>query len=84
MEIHTGQPVAEGCYVAFVRCEAASAREWCEPILATWHGERWHLGSRPVYGWIGPLPIAKALDLVDPYRKLPAFIKSAEPQEFDL
>lgn len=65
MTISTGNPTADGRYVVFTRCQAATAREYCEPIIVTWAGGKWHFGRR-VYGWIGPLPICRALDLVEP------------------
>lgn len=64
MEISVGQPPADGCYVVFTPCEAQSCREYCEPEIATWHGGRWHTW-RPVYGWIGPLPVIQRQQLID-------------------
>lgn len=56
MEIRTGEPSIEGRYVIWSVCKAISARDWCEPSIATWHGGRWH-SSEPVLSWIGPLPV---------------------------
>lgn len=67
-DINTGKPMIEGRYVAFVRCEAAQAQAWVEPIIMTWAGEHWHttfIGQRRVLGWIGPLPVMKAIDLIE-------------------
>lgn len=64
MEIQTGQPQADGRYVAFVQCK--SVPDFCEPIIATWHGGRWHSDFlRPVLGWIGPLPVVTTSELLD-------------------
>lgn len=64
MEIQVGPPPEEGRYVAFVPCASPQVSDWCEPIIATYHGERWHIG-KPVYGWIGPLPLANLQPLLD-------------------
>lgn len=64
MEIKTGRPPIDGRYVAFVRCKGGQVSEWFEPIIATWHGGRWHCMSI-VYGWIGPLPVEKCIDLIE-------------------
>lgn len=54
----TGDPVAEARYIVFV--ETVPPRGWVEPIVAAWHGGRWHVEhGRSVYGWIGPLPVLK-------------------------
>lgn len=79
MEIQVGQPPADGRYVAFVQCASAQIPDWCEPVIATWHGGKWHLGEA-VYGWIGPLPLAKGRDLI-----LKSTYKMAgKSQEYDL
>ncbi len=59
MDIQVGEPTVEGRYVVWTPCKAASARQWCEPSIATWHGGRWHT-FEPVRGWIGPLPLCNA------------------------
>jgi hypothetical protein len=46
----------------------ASAREWCEPSIATWHGGRWH-SYDPVWGWIGPLPVVHGNDCLKKMRE---------------
>ena len=63
MEIQTGNPPSEGRYVAFVCCKGRQVSEFFEPIIATWHGGRWHCMPM-VYGWIGPLPVGKCFDLI--------------------
>lgn len=73
MQIHTSQPPAEGRYVAFVRCAGRQVSAWYEPIIATWHGGKWHCGKM-VHGWIGPLPVGKCIDLIE----------VEAPAEFDL
>lgn len=73
MEIRTGIPPADGRYVAFVRCASSQVRDWAEPIITTWHGGRWH-NDRPVFGWIGPLPVTK----------VEALMRQARRQEYDL
>lgn len=55
-EIQTGIPPVDGRYVVWTPCKALSARQWCEPSIATWHGGHWH-SFEPVWGWIGPLPV---------------------------
>lgn len=53
-----GEPSVEARYIVFV--ETRPARGWVEPIVAAWHGGRWHVEhGRSVYGWIGPLPVLK-------------------------
>lgn len=64
LEIQTGNPPTDGRYVAFVRCQGRQVADWFEPIIATWHGGRWHCG-RMVFGWIGPLPVGKCIDLIE-------------------
>lgn len=55
-----GQPMVEARYVVFVAIEGPQSRGWVEPIIAAWHGGKWHVEhGRPVYGWIGPLPALK-------------------------
>jgi hypothetical protein len=71
MKISTGTPPVEGRYAAFVRCRGRQVSAWCEPIIATWAGGKWHCGQM-VYGWIGPLPAVKSIDLIE------------VPQEYDL
>lgn len=78
MEISVGQPSADGRYVAFIQCASRQIPDWCEPIIATWHGGRWHT-SEPVYGWIGPLPVTKRQPLLD---RLMSRVQ--RPQEYDL
>lgn len=62
LQIQRGTPPAEGRYVAFVQCASRQVPEWCEPVIATWQGDRWHCG-KPVFGWIGPLPVAQCFNL---------------------
>lgn len=78
LEISVGQPQAEGRYIVFVQCQSVQIAEWCQPEIATWHGGRWHTG-KAVYGWIGPLPLAKVQPLLDAH-----FSAAREPQEYDL
>lgn len=61
LEIQTGTPPEEGRYVVFTPCAALSAREYCEPSIATWHGGRWH-SYDPPWAWIGPLPVVHGND----------------------
>lgn len=75
LEISVGRPPVEGRYVAFVQCAGNQVSEWCEPIIATYHGDRWHCGQS-VYGWIGPLPLAKRKPLFDAH--------FPEPKNYDL
>jgi hypothetical protein len=58
VKLETGNPTEEGRYVAFVQCTSGQVREWAEPIIATWHGGRWHC-AKTVYGWAGPIPPLK-------------------------
>lgn len=60
LEISVGQPQADGRYVAFVRCKGVGVADFCEPIIATWHGERWH-ETREIFGWTGPIPVVKVV-----------------------
>lgn len=64
----TGEPQAEGRYVAFIRCQAQGANEWVEPVIMTWQGGKWHtgMGQRRIVGWLGPLPVMKAMDIEVP------------------
>ena len=64
LEIQTGAPPTDGRYVAFVRCSGRTVSEWFDPIIATWHGGRWHCMPM-VYDWIGPLPVGKCIDLIE-------------------
>lgn len=75
MEISVGQPPADGRYVVFAPCAAPSCREYCEPEIATWHGGKWHYW-RPVWGWIGPLPVIHGDEIT-------AKLRAAE-REYDL
>lgn len=59
-----GRPPEEGRYVAFVRCASYQVKDWLEPEIATWHGGKWH-NFRPVFAWIGPLPLCKFEDYKD-------------------
>lgn len=79
-----GQPVVEARYVVFV--ETAPARGWVEPIIAAWHGGKWHVEhGRPVYGWIGPLPVLKTGFFVDaPDRSVLDETFAKRAQEYDL
>lgn len=61
-EIQVGQPPVEGRYVVFVQSESRQIADWCEPEFATWQGRSSH-NWKPVYGWIGPIPVAKVHDL---------------------
>lgn len=61
LEIQTGEPSVDGRYVVWTPCKAISAREWCEPSIATWQGGRWH-SYEPVWAWIGPLPVVHGND----------------------
>lgn len=64
--VQTGTPTVEARYVAFVRCSAAQARDWVEPLIMTWHGGRWHttfINQRRIIGWLGPLPVLKVADI---------------------
>lgn len=54
MNLNTGTPTIEGRYVVYVRCRPTP--EYCEPIIRTWAGGKWHC-DQEVYGWIGPLPV---------------------------
>jgi hypothetical protein len=66
MQFLSGNPASEGRYVVLVRCEGRQVGEWAEPVIATWHGEKWHLpNGRLVYGWCGPIPLVKCADLLD-------------------
>lgn len=65
MEISVGQPQHDGRYVAFVQCASTQIPDWCEPVIAYWDQKNgWHTRGA-VYGWIGPLPIAKRKSLLD-------------------
>jgi hypothetical protein len=75
LEIQVGDPPVEGRYVVWTPCAALSAREWCEPSIATWHGGKWHFYD-PVWGWIGPLPVVHGNDCL---RKI-----ETAPVEYDL
>jgi len=73
---NTGDPIIDGRYVAFIRCEASQAKAWVEPVIMTWHDRRWHstfIPQRRVIGWLGPLPVLKVED-----------IEVAAPPAFDL
>jgi hypothetical protein len=71
MKIETGTPAEDGRYVVFVQCASGQIREWCEPIIAAWHGGRWHFaGNAYVLGWSGPIP--------------PLKIDALKAQEYDL
>jgi len=59
LEIQVGEPPEPGRYVVWTPCKALSARQWCEPSIATWHNGHWHCFD-PVWGWIGPLPLCNA------------------------
>lgn len=85
LDIQTGNPKAEGRYVAFIRCQAAAAADWIEPALMTWSGGRWHssfLPQRAVLGWIGPLPVLKVSDL----QSFPGLVVEPDivPLDYDL
>ena len=58
MELRTGNPIEEGRYIVFSRCESYQVKAWCEPSIATWHGGKWHF-RWTVWGWIGPLPVVR-------------------------
>ena len=64
MKISTGTPPVEGRYTVFVRCIGRQVSQWCEPQIATWAGGKWHF-PRMVYGWIGPLPVVRSIDLIE-------------------
>lgn len=63
-----GTPIKEGRYVAFVRCESFQVKGWLEPEIVTWHGGRWHC-IKPIFAWIGPLPLCKWADFKGPVRE---------------
>lgn len=70
VEIKKGTPPCEGQYVAFVNGDNG----FVQAKMITWHGGRWHYW-RPVYAWIGPIPVLTVEQLqADP----------APTQEFDL
>lgn len=76
--IQTGTPKADGRYVVFIRCQAAAARDWVEPIIMTWHSECWNTSFIPkhgIIGWLGPLPVLKVTDIE---------ATAPAPPEFDL
>ncbi len=56
LTLQTGSPPIEGRYVVFATCVSRQCRDFCEPHIATWHGNRWHFGET-VWAWIGPLPV---------------------------
>lgn len=60
MKLQTGQPTVEGRYVGFIR--SRTSPDWCEPIFATWHGERWHSYDIPL-AWIGPVPVVSVAEI---------------------
>lgn len=64
MEIQTSKPTVEGRYVVYIQCASYQVCDWCEPIIATWAGNRWHT-HHGVFGWIGPLPVAHSGPLLD-------------------
>lgn len=64
LEIQTGTPPEAGRYVVFTPCKSRQIRDWCEPHIATWYGEKWVFGD-PVVGWIGPLPIVNSAKLLE-------------------
>ncbi len=72
--IETGTPTIEGRYVIYTPCDARQIREWCDAHFATWHGGKWHT-ARPVWGWIGPLPVVHGNDILE---------KLKPAQEYDL
>lgn len=80
-----GDPPEEGRYVVFVRCESYQVKGWLEPEIATWHGGRWHC-AKPVFAWIGPLPLCKWKDYVQSFARTEIEReKVARPaQEYDL
>lgn len=65
MRLNFREPTEAGRYVVFVPCQARQVSNWCEPMIASWHDDKWHIGNRPVYGWIGPLPVATTAELMD-------------------
>lgn len=65
MQIQVGNPPIDGRYVAFVRCKGHGVSEWCEPIIATFHGGRWH-ETREVFGWSGPIKPVTVASLTAP------------------
>lgn len=61
-----GLPTVEGRYVVFIAARSPILG-WVEPMIARWHGGRWHhqeIGE-PVYGWIGPLLVMKITEFFD-------------------
>lgn len=74
MKIETGTPPIEGRYVVFV--EGDRSNGYCEPLLVTWHGGKWH-SWRKVLGWSGPVPVMRAEFLTEMHGL-------REPMEFDL
>lgn len=60
MEIQQGMPTEDGRYVAFIADRVYKI--WATPTIAVFHEGRWDIG-RPVYAWIGPLPMGKIEDL---------------------
>lgn len=61
-----GNPLFDARYVVFVPLfKEAPNGHYVEPQIAAWSGNKWHMAdSRPVLGWIGPLPVLKVSDFV--------------------
>jgi hypothetical protein len=70
-DIRTGKPGVDGRYVVFVQCAAVQARDWVEPVIMTWAGERWHTTfAKPnIRGWLGPIPVMKVADIETPTKE---------------
>lgn len=56
-----GVPMTDGRYVAFVPLEQIAPNgHYVEPIIAVWHGGKWHTADkRSIVGYAGPIPVHK-------------------------
>ncbi len=79
LDVQLDKPSIDGRYVCFIRCAPAQAKAWVEPVIMVWHSDRWKSTFMPqanVFGWIGPIPPMKAIDLMGSV--------AVRAQEFDL
>lgn len=61
VEIKKGTPPVEGQYVCFVNGDNG----YVQAKMLTWLRGRWHYW-RPVYAWIGPIPVFRVSDFEEP------------------